>query len=156
MFSWFGKGARVMTLYYAGNKAITNNQDSLTQMLSRDTVALRLAFPRLRLSGKLKVVAPKDEQFVKYSQPVGYAWATEPYTKGGYSAFSPESYDVMHQTSTYLGERALKLFVPIDDEIFFAGEHTDFENSATMQGAVKSGERAAMQIISHLGRRKEL
>ncbi len=36
---------------------------------------------------------------------------------------------------------------PLDDTIFFAGEATDSEESGTVAGALRSGQRAAREIL---------
>ena len=39
--------------------------------------------------------------------------------------------------------------VPVEDLLFFAGEHTDVEGHwGTVHGALASGERAALQLMS--------
>jgi len=39
------------------------------------------------------------------------------------------------------------LATPIGDTLFFAGEATDAEESGTVAGALRSGERAARQVL---------
>ncbi|MDK1081953.1 MAG: NAD(P)/FAD-dependent oxidoreductase [Anaerolineae bacterium] len=60
-------------------------------------------------------------------------WSREKWTQGCYSAFSNEATDNI----PYLKKSV--------ESIFFAGEHTAF-NSATMDGAIESGLRAANQV----------
>jgi monoamine oxidase len=39
--------------------------------------------------------------------------------------------------------------IPVGDRLFFAGEHTDVEGQwGTVHGALASGERAALQLMS--------
>ena len=63
-------------------------------------------------------------------------WRRDPFARGAYS---------------YLrvgGEGAREdLATPIGDTLFFAGEATDAEESGTVAGALRSGERAARQVL---------
>ncbi len=70
-------------------------------------------------------------------EPVMYAWADDPFTLGAYSAWDPTS-----------AARA-DLFSRAVERVVFAGEHTaDIDHSGTMEGAVRSGLRAADQVIA--------
>lgn len=64
-------------------------------------------------------------------------WASEPFTLGSYSVTplgaSPEDYVALKET--------------VDDVLYFAGEATDTEYSATVHGALLSGWRAADEIL---------
>ena len=80
--------------------------------------------PELRLSG----------------EPVMKVWAEDPFARGAYSAWDGAS----------LGRR--HLFGRMHGAVAFAGEHTAGEHSGTMEGALRSGRRAASQIIERLGR----
>ena len=70
-------------------------------------------------------------------QPVLTHWAADPYALGAYSARGAG-------------------WTPADDEVltrpvgrvFFAGEHTAGELSGLMEGALRSGERAAEQVLT--------
>ena len=69
--------------------------------------------------------------------PVMVDWSQDKWARGCYSAFSNAATDNM-----------LLLTKPIGN-IFFAGEHTA-NNSATMEGAIESGLRAANQVCEEL------
>lgn len=62
-------------------------------------------------------------------------WADEPFAKGGYALYAPGQVTTMRGCE---GEREGKLF--------FAGEHTSLEAQGFMEGAVRSGVRAAREI----------
>jgi monoamine oxidase len=63
------------------------------------------------------------------------AWATDPLTRGAYSAWDERSWSRMPLFSQTVGRLA------------FAGEHTAGpEHYATMEGGLRSGERAAEQV----------
>jgi len=40
------------------------------------------------------------------------------------------------------------LAAPLDDTVFFAGEATDPEEAGTVAGALRSGQRAAREVLS--------
>ena len=62
-------------------------------------------------------------------------WADEPFAKGGYALYAPGQVTTMRGCE---GEPEGKLF--------FAGEHTSLEAQGSMEGAVRSGARAAKEI----------
>ncbi|WP_331256574.1 FAD-dependent oxidoreductase, partial [Candidatus Bealeia paramacronuclearis] len=69
------------------------------------------------------------------------------YAKGSYTNRAPGTSTWLNECITYHGEKFRKAFCPIDDQIFFAGEHTTILDSlGTMEGAVESGERMARFI----------
>jgi monoamine oxidase len=72
---------------------------------------------------------------------VVHRWPTDPWTRGGYSYFPPGS---------NLGDRKA-LAAPVGGRLFFAGEATDVDGgSATVPGALRTGERAADELIAAL------
>ena len=63
-------------------------------------------------------------------------WRRDPFSRGAYSYVRVG------------GEGAREdLAVPIAGTLFFAGEATDPEESGTVAGALRSGQRAAQQLI---------
>jgi monoamine oxidase len=63
-------------------------------------------------------------------------WAQDPYSRGGYS------YVLVG------GEGAREaLGAPLEDTLYFAGEATDAEEAGTVAGALRSGARAAREIL---------
>ncbi len=69
------------------------------------------------------------------------AWSTDPFARGAFS----------FQAVGSTPEQRLALAQPVDDRIFFAGEHTDDLNPGTVQGALASGRRAVAEVLA-LGR----
>ena len=64
-------------------------------------------------------------------------WRRDPFARGAYSYVRVG------------GEGAREnLAAPIGDTLFFAGEATDTEESGTVAGALRSGERAAQQLVT--------
>jgi monoamine oxidase len=73
-------------------------------------------------------------------EPLWYAWADDPFTLGAYSAWDDRSWDRHELFQTTVGRVA------------FAGEHTAGpRHYATMEGALRSGVRAARQVSELLG-----
>jgi monoamine oxidase len=65
-------------------------------------------------------------------------WQSDEYARGAYS-YAPAGARDAAQHMTF----------PVDDRLFFAGEHTDVEGHwGTVHGALASGERAALQVMS--------
>jgi monoamine oxidase len=68
-----------------------------------------------------------------------HRWTADPWTRGAYSFFPPGSGPADRHT----------LAAPVDQRIFFAGEATDTTGqSATVAGAIVSGERAAEELLA--------
>lgn len=72
--------------------------------------------------------------------PVMKVWADDPFARGAYSAWDPASLARRHQ------------FERMHRGVAFAGEHTAGEHSGTMEGALRSGRRAAADVLERLGR----
>ena len=86
---------------------------------------------------RLRVMNP-DADLV--GDPMMYAWADDPFTLGCYSAWDNVSWDRHDLFARPLGR------------IAFAGEHTAGpEHHGTMNGAVRSGVRAADQVLAMWG-----
>ena len=65
-------------------------------------------------------------------------WQSDEYARGAYS-YAPAG----------ARDAAERMILPVDDRLFFAGEHTDMEGHwGTVHGALASGERAALQVMS--------
>ena len=67
-------------------------------------------------------------------------WADDPCSRGAYTAWDHPS----------LSRRPL--FERMHGPVAFAGEHTAGDHSGTMEGALRSGKRAAAQVLELLGR----
>jgi monoamine oxidase len=68
------------------------------------------------------------------------AWADDPLSRGAYSAWDHPSLSRRPQ------------FERMHGAVAFAGEHTAGDHSGTMEGALRSGRRAAAQVLGLLGR----
>ncbi|WP_017586926.1 flavin monoamine oxidase family protein [Nocardiopsis ganjiahuensis] len=79
--------------------------------------------------------------FKKAPDPIDHYlthWMDDPFARGGFSFTAVGSGDGDH---TALGE-------PIGERVFFAGEATEVEHSATVHGALLSGRREAERILA--------
>jgi len=89
----------------------------------------------------LEAVRSMNPDLTLVGEPVLYAWADDPFTLGGYSSWDQASW----------GRRGL--LTRAVGPIAFAGEHTAGEHHGTMEGALRSGDRAARQVLDRLGSR---
>jgi monoamine oxidase len=112
--------APLLTAWAGGPKAA-----ALTGLPEKDLLGLamqsvRALFPKAR--------GPED--FLVHD------WQADPFARGGYSYLRAG------------GEGAReKLRQPIDKTLYFAGEATDAEEAGTVAGALRSGWRAALEIL---------
>ncbi|HEU5225007.1 MAG TPA: FAD-dependent oxidoreductase, partial [Actinomycetota bacterium] len=67
-------------------------------------------------------------------------WADDPCSRGAYTAWDLPSLSRRPQ------------FERMHGAVAFAGEHTAGDHSGTMEGALRSGKRAAAQVLELLGR----
>ena len=65
------------------------------------------------------------------------SWLNDPFTKGAYSFPKVNNSE----------EDFKKLAEPLDNKLFFCGEHTNLKYLATTHGALFSGIRAAKEVI---------
>jgi monoamine oxidase len=65
-------------------------------------------------------------------------WAADPFAGGSYSYFAVD----------VRPEDPARLAAPVAERLFFAGEVTDPDHPSTVQGALRSGERAAREILA--------
>ncbi len=67
-------------------------------------------------------------------------WTGRPFTRGSYAYYR------VGQMTSFAGVEGKP-----SGNCHFAGEHTSYTYQGYMEGAVKSGERAAMEIVAGLG-----
>ncbi len=101
-------------------------QDRILERALAD-LALRLRLPSARLAAAVLGAHTHD-------------WQADPFAGGGYSYAGVGGLDA-----------AAQLAAPLDGTLFFAGEATDAQGEhATLQGAVRSGRRAAAEALAAL------
>lgn len=67
-------------------------------------------------------------------------WSADPYSGGAYAYVAVGGIEAQRRAA-----------LPIDDTLFFAGEWTDFDDIGTVTGALRSGERAAAEVLRAAG-----
>ncbi|MGZ5296933.1 MAG: flavin monoamine oxidase family protein [Actinomycetota bacterium] len=104
--------------------------------LAHDTLAIAAGDPGPWLE-RLSALNP---DLTPCGTPVLKSWALDPLTMGAYVAWDNRSWDRMEQFQRTVGRLA------------FAGEHTAGpQHHGTMEGALRSGVRAATQLLEMLG-----
>ena len=95
----------------------------------------------------------EDQINLSYDCPVGYSWPNDPYAKGSYAYITMGQEDLLTATVKENGETFKALFAPIQQQLYFVGEHTSILSDVpgTMEAACESGERIARAILqTHL------
>ncbi len=146
--TWFNADKSVMTWYYGGERGIFDDfsTESLVQVLQANLPSIYKAYPTIQFPKGITPTPKKDELNVSYNQPVGVSWVQDPFSKGSYSNFGVDQLEFFNEMIEIEGETVRKVFRPINNRIFFAGEHTALIFYATMEGAVESGEKAARML----------
>lgn len=134
--TWFNNNRKILTLFYGGKSGIFNSHfpEDVGRIIKDELPALKMLFPSMKYNGKKQAVS----------------WINEEYSKGSYCNWGVGQYELFDEKMTSLGEPVRKVFRPIENRIFFAGEHTALEYPTTMEGAVESGERAARMVAKAL------
>lgn len=143
--TYYQRTLSIMNLYYIGEPAKFSSQ-SIQNHLSKDKSILEMFynFP----DDMPAVVTAKDEPFATYDGPVGHSWPNDPYVKGSFSVIKLEAPFDYHKLENYGDEVVRPSFIPVNDRLFFAGEHASIllNSPATMEAAIESGERTARLI----------
>ena len=114
--------ASLLTAWAGGPKAARLAGSSNEKLLSA----------ALRTIGMVFGEQPRTELASVFVQD----WQADPYSRGGYS----------YVLVGGAGARE-RLAEPIEDTLFFAGEATDAEEAGTVAGALRSGQRAAREVL---------
>lgn len=134
-------------MYYVENHG-NFTPNTLQATFDRDLPTLMLSCtPSLPLAAP---VYAQDKAFATYLGPVGYAWPNDPYAQGSYSCIGAGQEVIFTQLEDCAGFPVKTLFAPLNNTLFFAGEHTctDMSICGTMEAAVESGERSAHIIAA--------
>lgn len=134
---WFNADHTLLTLYFGGKYArFSSERDSLRKIYLKELPTLQEMFP--------EITFPPAEKIS------GMGWCKEPFFKGGYSNFGVELYDLLHEIVQIQGVPVRKVFSPLKNSIFFAGEAIALDFPSTMEGAVESAERLCTLIDKSL------
>lgn len=145
--SFFDVSGSILTVYYTGEASFfSDNTIAHTYTQARAMIEMGFgdACPPF-----ITPLFAKDQAFSTYNAPVGYSWPNDPYAKGSYSYISPGQETLLTAMGHEKGEKFKKLFAPIEQRLYFAGEHASIlmEVPGTMEAACESGERAARMIL---------
>lgn len=92
----------------------------------------------------LTPVTASEEAYKRYDQPVIKSWFEDPYAQGSYSAIGNVLGSKFLEQVNFKNTRFKSMFTPINNQIFFIGEHTSIiEEMGSMEAAVESAERLA-------------
>lgn len=88
-----------------------------------------------------KIIKGTEQQYEKFDEPVTYSWINNPYACGSYSGYSICNSTEYDEKSIYKGVEFKTTFRPINNQVFFIGEHaTNLLEIGTMEAAVQSAE----------------
>lgn len=92
-----------------------------------------------------------DTNFEEFSTALQHDWKLDPFTRCSYAGYGQA---VSRELDKYIeieGVSYKSLFAPLDQKVFFAGEHTtSLECIGTMEAAVESGERIARGVLTSI------
>lgn len=92
-----------------------------------------------------------DRNFEEFSSIVTHDWRLDPFARCSYSGYGRAVSIELDQHTEIDGISYKSLFAPIDQKVFFAGEHTTvLECIGTMEAAVESGERMARGVLKSI------
>lgn len=133
-----------VTLYYIGDNSKFTKK-TITETFKKELPLLEKGYG---LSPSLNATVANDKNYSCYTGPVGHSWPNDPFAKGSYSCFSLNKQSKMSKIEIIGKEEVKSLFKPIDNTLFFAGEHTStlLDVAGTMEAAVESGEKTARLI----------
>lgn len=137
----------IATMFYF-SQPVGFTASTIQQVFERDRPFLSQFYQDLSLS-PFQAEYARCEQFSAYQGPVGYNWYQDSYSRGSYSSISAKQNEIFTAMTDYQGEQVKTLFAPIDDRLFFAGEHTStlMDVTGTMEAAVEAGERTARMCL---------
>jgi len=115
--------AALLTAWAGGPKAARLTGSSRGMLIAKALRTVQMVFGE-KARGQLAQALVQD-------------WQAEPYSRGGYSYLRVGGIGAREQ-----------LAEPLEDTLFFAGEATDADEAGTVAGALRSGQRAARQVLS--------
>ncbi len=143
-FGIFSFCSNLTTLYFTGQASRFANGIEDTYANAQSLLSCAVEKSLLPESNPVCVA---DKAFSHYDGPVGHSWPNDPYAKGTYSYIAPGQ-EKFFSLITHKGFEVKTLFEPIDNTLYFAGEHasTLIEVPGTMEAACQSGNLVATMI----------
>ncbi len=144
--AFFDTECTILTLYYKGESG-RFSKDSILDAYLQERSMLEAGFGELCPPLSPPSYA-QDGSLISYVGPVGYSWPNDPFAKGSYSYVAAGQEALLTAAQEEEGETVKSLFAPIDQTLFFAGEHASIlmDVGGTMEAACESGERTARMI----------
>ncbi len=148
MSAFFSQESDMCTLYFSGEAGRTL-KDHIKEQYAHALAVLKVIYSDIIYSATLPQVANDKTQLNTYNGPVTHFWVDDPYAQGSYSYRSPDITPELNGIEDYKGERVRIPYSPLNNRIFFGGEHTSLHaDLGTLEGAVESGERAARMVLA--------
>ena len=140
MIAFFNEDTKLLNMYFINDDGSGSFKNKLYQ---QDLSVLKKGYKNSSYSTDEPIWA-QDEQLIKYNSPVAKSWVGDPYTKGSYSNYNVSLGKKTDELMVYKSIKIKQIFAPVDNRIFFIGEHaTILPEVGTMEAAVESGERIA-------------
>lgn len=143
MVAFFNDDKKLLNMYFSGKgeEDLVKNQQELFE---QGIQAIQFGFKNAILGSKYPVEA-HDKQFGHYQSPVLKTWVTDAYAKESYSNFGIKLGEKFAEKTSYRGGGFKSIFTPLNDQIYFVGEHaTILDEIGTMEAAVESGFRISL------------
>lgn len=148
MATFVSNDDHICGLYFAG-EAGRRLKNNLEELYTRGLSAITATNSSLTSSPNSPQLANDRIPFETYNGPLTHFWVDDPYAKGSYSFRAVAIMPELSHFENYREEKIHAPYRPIDDRLFFAGEHTAIDaDLGTMEGAVESGERAARMVCA--------
>lgn len=147
--SWLNENDTIMTFYAGGQDGILDKEQARS-LFNRGKACLEDCYGEISVD-KEPLEQASDAQLMSYTGPMFKSWVKDPYAKGSYSTRGVGQAAALNEMITIEGEEVRKIFKPVGNRIFFAGEHTTtLPILGTMESAIESGERMARVITKTL------
>jgi len=147
LFTFFNRSRHVANMYYTGGHG-QFTEETIQEIFKRDFPLMQKIYTT---ESDLQPVLSNDQSFFCYAGPVGHSWPNDPFAQGAYSCVGAGQEELFTSIIEVKGQRVKSLFAPIDESLFFAGEHTSIllDLGGTIEAAVESGERIARLIENY-------
>ena len=131
--AWFNADYSLMTLYFGGEVAqFSDDPASIQRIYLQELSTLKLLYPQ--------ILFPSEQEVI------GISWPKQPYFKGSYSNYGLELFDFLHEVIFIHDIPIKKIFAPLENSVFFAGEATAIDFPSTMEGAIESAEHISRLV----------
>jgi monoamine oxidase len=127
-----------MTLWSTGPYAVDcSTKEKIEQALEQEKPSIEKLYPGISFPTDIPTRAMN--------------WAEEEYSQGCYSTLGAGQEEMLLPTVSVAGQTLRKVFRPVGDSLYFAGEHVVPDNQGTMEAAAESGLKNA-EIIDTTSR----